>query len=53
MPVFTCLEVLKLSGKVFQFKDYAQFKNLEHNSVTESTHPTPLLEIWASGLPSE
>ena len=54
VPIFTCLEVLKLSGKVFQFKDYAQvFKNSEYNSVTESKHPMQLLENWASGLCSE
>lgn len=54
MPVFTCLGVLKLSGKVFWFKNYAQlFKNLECNSVTESMPPTQLLENLASGLSSE
>jgi len=54
MPVFTCLEVLKLSGKVFQFKGYAQlFNNSEYNSITESMHPMQLPEDWASGLSSD
>lgn len=47
MPVSTCLEVKKLSGKVFQVKDNAcLFKNLDCNSLMGSMHPMQLLENW-------